>query len=144
LLHCVEPQEPETIRWHDLDETLAQQLKQQLLTFFLTAFAILCGCAEVVYFLKESQGCLCGARSHSCQHYVPICTMLLLVHFFESHASEWVGKHPSLFQNHGQWLDCDCDLNGHDYSLYRHFREPGRFTDSSDVPVRHFHYRNLA
>jgi hypothetical protein len=87
LLNCVEPPEPETIRWQDLDETWTQQLKQQILTFFLTAFAILCGCAVVVYFRKNN-GTVYAALAVTAVNSTAPYICYYIVYYFESHASE--------------------------------------------------------
>lgn len=87
LLYCVEPQEPDTIRWQDLDETLTQQLKQQILTFFLTAFAILCGCAVVVYF-RKNYGAVYAALAVTAVNTMAPYVCYYIVYYFESHASE--------------------------------------------------------
>jgi hypothetical protein len=87
LLYCVEPQEPDTIRWQDLDETLTQQLKQQILTFFLTAFAILCGCAVHVYCRKKYAAVYAALTVTAVNTMAPyVC--YYIVFYFESHASE--------------------------------------------------------
>ena len=87
LLYCVEPKEPDTIRWQDLDETLTQQLKQQILTFFLTAFAILCGCAVVVY-CRKNYGAVYAALAVTAVNTVAPNVCHYIVNGFESHASE--------------------------------------------------------
>jgi hypothetical protein len=53
MLHVKEPDEPNTIRWQDLNITAKEKLKQQLLTIIAT-FAAIALIAYLVYILNDN------------------------------------------------------------------------------------------
>jgi hypothetical protein len=54
LLSVSEPEEPSTIRWQDLNETIKERLKQQLITLVATVFAIALIAVIVTYCNEAS------------------------------------------------------------------------------------------
>lgn len=48
LLECGRPNEPESVRWQDLDDSLLSRSARSVFTFFLTCVSIVAGCIVVI------------------------------------------------------------------------------------------------
>lgn len=55
VLECIRPNEPDAIRWQDLDETLLSKAKKRVLSSFLTCLSVAIGCA-IVIFIRQTKG----------------------------------------------------------------------------------------
>ena len=94
VLAVSEAEEPNTIRWQDLNETFAARLKQQLLTLTATFVAIVT-IAFIIYLINGSESAAASAFAISISNAIfPMFAKIL--NSMESHSSEG-GKQRSLF-----------------------------------------------
>lgn len=93
LLGVSEPDEPNTIRWQDLNEKTKDRIRQQLLTLFATACAIFL-IALIIYMLNSQSAAFAAIGIALFNSAFPIFAKLLTS--LEAHASE-SGKQRSLY-----------------------------------------------
>mmetsp|Transcript_17239 Transcript_17239/g.23946 ORF Transcript_17239/g.23946 Transcript_17239/m.23946 type:complete len:578 (-) Transcript_17239:207-1940(-) len=86
LLKVVEPTEPSTIRWHNLDETMAKKVKQRILSYSFT-FILLIGAGVVITYARR-RSAMWGAFAVSGFNSIAPQVVKYVTKWFESHISE--------------------------------------------------------
>jgi hypothetical protein len=87
LLNVADPPEPSNVIWHHLSETASDFLRQQTITFFVTAALICLGCAAVIY-VKYFHGPVYGALAVSIITSLAPTICQSIIQFGEAHPTE--------------------------------------------------------
>lgn len=94
VLAVSEPEEPNTIRWQDLNETFTARMKQQILTLAATVAAIVV-IAVIIYTINGTDNAAAAATAISISNAI-FPTFAKFLNSMESHSSEG-GKQRSLY-----------------------------------------------